>query len=65
MTDKKPSKPSGSDKQDDQKGQGVQPNPSVGQKSEADKGKANTQGNAGGQGNEGDEVMPAGRETPG
>jgi len=30
-----------------------------------DKGKANTNNNPAGQGNEGDDVMPAGRETPG
>ncbi|MCA0455028.1 MAG: hypothetical protein LCI00_13730 [Chloroflexi bacterium] len=44
---------------------GVQPNPGVGQTIPNDKGKANTNNNPAGQGNEGDEVMPAGRETPG
>ncbi len=64
MSNKNQPKPSGS-KSDDQKVTGVQPNPGVGQKSPNDKGKANTKGNAAGQGNEGDDVMPAGRETPG
>ena len=65
MSDKNRPKPSGSGKPDAQKGSGAQPNPNVGERTAADKGKANTKGNAAGQGNTGDEVMPAGRETPG
>ncbi len=65
MSDKNQPKPSGSNKPDDQKGTGAKPNPGVGQKIPNDQGKDNTKGNAAGQGNEGDDVMPAGRETPG
>ena len=65
MSDKNRPKGSTPTKTDEPKGDGVQPNPGVGQKIPNDKGKANKQGNAAGQGNEGDEVMPAGRDTPG
>jgi hypothetical protein len=37
----------------------------IGQYIPYDKGRENMQGNPAGQGNEGDDVMPAGRETPG
>lgn len=56
---------SGTDKKDDKKQQGGQPLPEIGQKIPYDKGRANTKNNPAGQGNEGEDVMPAGRETPG
>ncbi len=65
MTNKNRSQKSGSNKPDEEKVQGVQPNPSVGQNKPDEKSKTSNKGNAAGQGNEGDEVMPAGRETPG
>jgi len=65
MTDKNRSKPNDKNKTDEDKAQGVQPNPAVGQNKDDDKTKTGSKGNAAGQGNEGDEVMPAGRETPG
>lgn len=43
----------------------VQPGSGIGQHIPYDKGKANTQNNPAGQGNEGEDVMSAGRETPG
>lgn len=64
MTDKNQPKGNSPSQVDKQKGQGVQPNPGVGQPSNA-KGKINKQGNPAGQGNEGDDVKPAGRDTPG
>ena len=65
MTDKNRPNQGKEEKTDEQKSQGVQPNPGVGQRKTDDADKKNNQGNAAGQGNEGDEVMPAGRETPG
>jgi hypothetical protein len=65
MSDKNRSKGSGPAKPDEQKGQDVQQKSNVGQQIPYDKGKQNKQGNAAGQGNQGDDVMPAGRETPG
>ena len=65
MTDKKPSPQNQPKKTEEEKAQGVQPNPNVGQNQPDDQSKAGSKGNAAGQGNEGDEVMPAGRETPG
>jgi hypothetical protein len=52
-------------KSDEQKGQSDQQDSGIGQHIPYDKGKKNTQNNPAGQGNEGDDVMPAGRETPG
>ena len=64
MTDKPKPKANDAGKAED-KVTGVQPNPGVGQHIPNDKGKDNKDNNTAGQGNEGDEVMPAGRETPG
>lgn len=65
MTDKNKPKVKDTAKLDEDKVTGVQPNPGVGQHIPNDKGKDNKDNNPAGQGNEGDEVMPAGRETPG
>jgi hypothetical protein len=64
LTDKNNPKPKDAGKAEDEV-TGVQPNPGIGQKIPNDKGKENKDNNPAGQGNEGDEVMPAGRETPG
>lgn len=65
MNDKTQPRPKHDKQNDQQDANGVQPHPGVGQHIPHDKGTANTQNNPAGQGNEGDEVMPAGRETPG
>ncbi len=65
MSDNNRTRQSGSNTSDEKQAQGVQPNPSVGQNKTDDKSKVDSKSNAAGQGNEGEEVMPAGRETPG
>jgi hypothetical protein len=65
MSDKSRPKEKDLKKSDKPKGQNDQQDAGVGQHIRYDKGKKNTQNNPAGQGNEGEDVMPAGRETPG
>lgn len=64
MSDKNRANPNDKNKTDEDKAQGVQPNPNVGQDID-DKTKNGSKGNPAGQGYEDEDVMPAGRETPG